>query len=100
MKKYLLPIFLFSTQLVAQQLPQLSNFMQNQIVLNPAATGMNESELNASILSRLQWSGIKGAPTSNMFWAGATDRDINIYGNLIVDQRLLHSAEKKIFAYN
>ncbi len=29
---------------------------------------MNESELNASILSRLQWSGIKGAPTSNMFW--------------------------------
>lgn len=52
----------------AQQLPPIANFANNQLMYNPSAAGMMETEINASFLSRLQWSGIKGAPTSYMLW--------------------------------
>lgn len=52
----------------AQQLPQVSNFSNNQLIFNPAAAGMYETDLNVNLLSRLQWSGIDGAPTYHMFW--------------------------------
>ena len=52
----------------AQQLPQVSNFSNNQLIFNPAAAGMYETDFNVNLLSRLQWSGIQGAPTYNMFW--------------------------------
>ncbi len=52
----------------AQQLPPIANFANNQLVYNPSAAGMMETEINASFLSRLQWSGIKGAPLSYLLW--------------------------------
>ena len=60
---------LFPINAFAQEIPQISNFMNNQLIFNPAAAGMYETEFNANALARLQWSGIKGAPVYNMFWA-------------------------------
>lgn len=59
----------YNSNAFAQELPQISNFMNNQLVFNPAAAGMYETEFNASLIARLQWSGIKGAPVYNMLWA-------------------------------
>ncbi len=75
MKKYLIRIFclciltILCFKINAQQLPQVSNFSYNQLIFNPAAAGMYESEFNVNLLSRLQWSGIQGAPTYNMLWS-------------------------------
>ena len=66
---FLLLVSFNGTLLFSQQLPQISNFSYNQMVFNPAAAGMYESEFNANLLSRLQWSGIDGAPTYHMLWA-------------------------------
>ncbi|HEY8401272.1 MAG TPA: PorP/SprF family type IX secretion system membrane protein, partial [Cytophagaceae bacterium] len=53
----------------AQQMPQISNFMHNQLVYNPASAGMHPTQLNANLVTRFQWSSVTGAPITNMFWA-------------------------------
>jgi type IX secretion system PorP/SprF family membrane protein len=45
----------------AQQLPQYSQYMHNQYVVNPAAAGMNDY-LDINLSFRQQWSGITDAP--------------------------------------
>ncbi len=66
---YLGILWILGLQASAQQLPPIANFANNQLIYNPAAAGMLETELNVSFLSRLQWSGLKGAPTSYMLWS-------------------------------
>lgn len=61
MKKYSLFLFFFiSLVSIAQQDPQYSQYMFNQLVLNPAYAGSKE-QLDASMFLRRQWN-IDGAP--------------------------------------
>lgn len=59
-----------SEKVCSQQLPQVSNFMFNQLLYNPAAAGMHETDFNANLLTRFQWGGAsRGGPSSNMLWS-------------------------------
>jgi type IX secretion system PorP/SprF family membrane protein len=54
----------------AQQIPQTVLFMYNQMVYNPAAAGMHETDFNLNLISRFQWGGKSGGgPFSNMLWS-------------------------------
>ncbi len=58
-------MFVFcSSKLFAQQDPQLSLYMFDKMALNPAATGMKDA-LEVTAISREQWLGMQGAPTTN-----------------------------------
>ncbi|MBT1711644.1 type IX secretion system membrane protein PorP/SprF [Fulvivirgaceae bacterium PWU5] len=47
----------------AQQAPQFTQFMLNNMVLNPAYAGAEEA-LTLTVLTRGQWSGVDGAPST------------------------------------
>ncbi|MDF2438976.1 MAG: rane protein [Bacteroidota bacterium] len=50
-----------AASLFAQQDPQYSQYMFNQLVINPAFAGSKEA-ISAAMFLRAQWSGIDGAP--------------------------------------
>ncbi len=50
----------------AQQDPQYSQYMFNQMAINPAYAGSREA-LNTVVLMRHQWTGIDGAPNTQTF---------------------------------
>lgn len=54
----------------AQQLPQFTQFMYNNLVINPAYAGANEA-LSLTVLHRSQWTGAEGAPSTQSFSAHA-----------------------------
>lgn len=54
--------------LKAQQSPQLSQYLQNPYVINPAITGV-ESYLDMAAAYRNQWTGFDGAPSTATFTA-------------------------------
>lgn len=56
--------FFFSTNTVAQQDPQYTNYMYNTSVINPAYAGTRES-LSISGVYRSQWVGLDGAPVTS-----------------------------------
>lgn len=56
----------FSSPLVAQQQPQYSQFMFNNLVINPAYAGAEEA-LSLTMLNRNQWMGVEGAPVTQSF---------------------------------
>jgi type IX secretion system PorP/SprF family membrane protein len=54
----------------AQQVPLTVLFMHNQMVYNPAAAGMHETDFNVNLVNRFQWGGKSaGGPISNMLWS-------------------------------
>jgi type IX secretion system PorP/SprF family membrane protein len=53
---------------MAQQGPQFTQFMLNNMVLNPAYAGAEEA-LSLTVLTRSQWSGVDGAPSTQCFSA-------------------------------
>ncbi|MEL0644788.1 MULTISPECIES: type IX secretion system membrane protein PorP/SprF [unclassified Olleya] len=53
-----------SAQLLAQQLPQFSQYMFNTISINPAYAGSRET-ISVVGLHRSQWVGLAGAPTTS-----------------------------------
>lgn len=58
----------------AQQSPQYSQFLQNQYMVNPAATGVYDF-MNVSLGGRLQWAGLENAPkTSYLYFAAPSDK--------------------------
>ncbi|MCS6822959.1 MAG: PorP/SprF family type IX secretion system membrane protein [Cytophagaceae bacterium] len=71
MKSNLLTLFcvvaLFSIA-SSQQLNPTAHFMYNQLIYNPASAGMHETQLNTSLLTRLQWTAIEGAPVYTSIW--------------------------------
>ncbi len=74
MKKYLQGFLLLSLMhaniAMGQQIIPLSNFMNNQLVYNPASAGMHEAQFNISTLARLQWTSVgEGSPTSGLLWS-------------------------------
>lgn len=52
----------------AQQRPQFTQFMYNNLVINPAYAGAEEV-LSLTLVNRNQWSGVEGAPTTQSFSA-------------------------------
>lgn len=65
MKKYFLGAFLFFFVLVAsaQQDPQFSQYMFNELYSNPGYAGSNNA-ICATALNRTQWAGFEGAPST------------------------------------
>ncbi len=55
-----------STQAIAQQDPQFSQYMNNKLFMNPAYAGMREA-LCFSGIYRNQWNAFEGAPNSGVF---------------------------------
>jgi type IX secretion system PorP/SprF family membrane protein len=49
-----------------QQIPNYTQYAYNMQILNPASVG-SRADLSISILSRQQWVGVEGAPTSQTF---------------------------------
>jgi len=59
----LLVTILFCSGLRAQQDPMYSQYMSNSLAINPAFTGCRYS-INATVMRRMQWLGVSGAPTT------------------------------------
>ncbi|MDR0834982.1 MAG: type IX secretion system membrane protein PorP/SprF [Tannerella sp.] len=71
--KQLLLVFLcgfimFFDKVVAQQDPQYSQYMFNQLAFNPGYAGSRDA-ICATALHRQQWVGLKGAPVTSVFSA-------------------------------
>lgn len=57
----LLPLLLAAAPALAQQQAQYSQYMQNNYLLNPGATGV-EDYIDVKLSYRTQWTGLEGAP--------------------------------------
>lgn len=70
----------------AQQEPLYTQYMFNAMSVNPAVTGIEET-LNATFLSRLQWTGLDGAPETYSFTAQSpfTEQDMGIGVAMVAD---------------
>ena len=88
MKKisFLILVFIFSGSLYSQQLPQLTQFMDNNYVLNPAFAGMEDYyQVRTSI--RNQWTGIADAPSTTILSVyGQQEENIGLGGVIFNDQ--------------
>ena len=88
MKKisFLLLAFIFSGSLYSQQLPQLTQFMDNGYVLNPAFAGMDDYyQVRTTI--RNQWTGITDAPSTTILSIyGKQDDNVGLGGVIFNDQ--------------
>lgn len=73
MKKIYIIALLFSVTSFAwaQQMFQIQQFAFNPMIYNPAATGVQETEFNIGLVSRIPTGGIEisqGAPQNNFMW--------------------------------
>ena len=88
MKKIsLLVLALISSGLIySQQLPQLTQFMDNSYVINPAFAGMNDYyQVRTSV--RNQWTGISDAPSTTILSIyGKQDENVGLGGIIFNDQ--------------
>ncbi|WP_192822946.1 type IX secretion system membrane protein PorP/SprF [Rufibacter sp. LB8] len=94
MKKLVLLIMvvLAGDSLRAQQRPQYSQYIFNQLVINPAYAGTKE-HVTANAFHRTQWTGLRGAPNT---------QSISVDG-LTKNQRIglgFHATRDEIFATN
>ena len=72
----------------AQLDPLYNQYQFNQLMINPAYAGIYD-RFSASLISRLNWVGIDGAPVTNTFSVQSALRDGSIgLGALVVDDRL------------
>ncbi|CAM1333598.1 type IX secretion system membrane protein PorP/SprF [Tenacibaculum aestuariivivum] len=87
-KKLFLSVLItcYSLVCIAQQVPHYTQYLYNMQVLNPAAVGAR-SDLNISLLTRQQWVGVTGAPTTNTLSInGRTNSGIGIGATIINDK--------------
>ncbi|WP_031428003.1 type IX secretion system membrane protein PorP/SprF [Flavimarina sp. Hel_I_48] len=71
----------------AQQDPELTQYMYNMSLVNPAYATANDGVMSLGALYRAQWVGIDGAPTTATFFAHAPINDrIEMGVNLIHDE--------------
>ncbi len=66
---FLITTLLSFSNLQAQQVNQISNFMYNQLYFNPASAGMHETQVNVNVIGRVQWASLEGAPKFGHVWA-------------------------------
>lgn len=92
MKKIRLVIIAFfiltlNSQVEAQQQVMFTQYMFNQLALNPAYAGIHEG-ISTSFLARYQWVGFEGAPRTQTFsiHSPIKYRSISLGGVLIRDQ--------------
>lgn len=65
MKKLILILFVFGAlNIYAQQIPQYSQYIRNQYIVNPAAAGMYDFT-DITLLGRSQWTGVSYAPMTS-----------------------------------
>jgi type IX secretion system PorP/SprF family membrane protein len=79
---------LFSTgDIVAQQLPQYTQYQMNDFVLNPAIAGKNKDYWDCRSNNRYQWQGITDAPRTYILSAHGPfkNRKMGIGGTLFTD---------------
>ncbi|WP_462249255.1 PorP/SprF family type IX secretion system membrane protein [Ekhidna sp.] len=68
--------------------PLYSQYQFNQQMINPAYTGIY-SGMSATLISRVQWLGVDGAPTTNTLLGQSTFKEGAIgIGGMVVDDRL------------
>ena len=89
-KQYLISMLLitvFNLVTYTQQTPHYTQYLYNMQVLNPAYVG-SRSDLSISVLSRQQWVGIEGAPTTKTFSInGRTIRGLGL-GLTVVNDKI------------
>ena len=62
--------FIMVIETIAQQDPQYSQYMFNQMAVNPGYAG-NHDAICASVVHRQQWAGFEGAPVTSVLTANA-----------------------------
>jgi len=79
-----------------------SQYMNSQLVINPAYAGVRNS-LNVTVLSRQQWMGIENAPTSYLLSAHSplNDRMASIGGSFLNSQNgpIQHNELTMVYSY-
>jgi type IX secretion system PorP/SprF family membrane protein len=80
-------ITLYSIISTAQQIPHYTQYLYNMQVINPAAVGAR-SDLNMSVLTRQQWAGIEGAPTTNTFSINGRTRNGLGIGTTVINDKV------------
>jgi len=80
-------ILFLSTYTYAQQNPHYTQYMYNMVILNPAYAGAR-ADLTIGGLSRTQWVGIEGAPTTKTFSLNARVVDGLGLGLSVVNDKL------------
>lgn len=89
LKLLLLPALLFFSlkQASAQQDPQYSQYMFNQLVINPAFAGSKDA-ISTTLVVRTQWVGIAGAPNTQTFsiHTPLSKKKIGIGFHVVADQ--------------
>jgi len=84
----LIIVVLFSAGVFAQQQAMYTQYMFNNQAINPAYATMEES-LRVTALSRLQWTGFKGAPRTNTISIHSPIGETETFvGGVLVDDRL------------
>ena len=79
-------LFFLSFNSNAQQTPNYTQYLYNMQILNPAYVG-TRAELSISLLSREQWVGLEGAPSTKTFSInGRTKRGLGIGVTVVNDQ--------------
>ena len=79
--------FVFILQTIqAQQIPHYTQYLYNMQIINPAYVGVR-SDLSITALSRQQWTGIDGAPTTKTFSVnGRTKLGLGLGATFVNDQ--------------
>ena len=79
-------ISFFSIYISAQQTPHYTQYVYNMEVFNPAAVG-SRSDFSISFLTRHQWAGIEGAPSTQTFSVnGRTNNGIGLGTTVVYDK--------------
>ena len=73
----LLVLLLFPVKVKAQQDPLYTQYMFNKLAVNPGYAGTNDM-LSMMVLSRYQWVGFEGAPSTQTFTANSPIANKNI----------------------
>lgn len=84
----LLVLFMVPAKVFSQQDPLYTQYMFNKLAINPAYAGTNDM-LSIMVLSRQQWVGFEGAPTTQTFTANSPIANKNIgLGFTVLHDRL------------
>jgi len=98
---FLVIIACFPLGLSAQLDPLYNQYFFNQAMINPAYTGVNDI-FNATAISRTQWLGIDGAPTTNTLnvTSSAFKNKVGLGANLIYDTYGINNNTEFNLAYS
>ncbi len=77
----IIPLTFIFVLVLAQQDPQFSQYMFNNMSINPGYAG-NKDVVSLTALQRIQWVGFPGAPTTSLFTASVPVKLFNIPSGL------------------